>query len=193
MSASARRHACGRAGDGGITAPAGFAPPGCTAGSRKRRARSRRHRRATSPSAAAACSPPIWRRPLRSPCRERHLDAPRGRARAVVVNSGCANACTGARRPARRPRDGRGRGGGARLRRRTGAGRIDRRHRRRPADGQGACRACRRRRRPRRAAGQRDAARAIMTTDPFPKEHAVAVPTPRGHASPSAARPRARA
>ena len=42
-----------------------------------------------------ASSRPTWRRPRRSWCRSAISSTSGGRARAVVVNSGCANACTG--------------------------------------------------------------------------------------------------
>jgi glutamate N-acetyltransferase/amino-acid N-acetyltransferase len=100
-----------------------------------------------------------------------HLASTAGRARAIVVNSGCANACTGE----------------------TGM-----QHARQMADETAAELGCA----PdevlvastgvigvagiRNAAGSMSAeagaaaARAIMTTDPFPKDHAVTVQTPRG-------------
>jgi glutamate N-acetyltransferase/amino-acid N-acetyltransferase len=109
---------------------------------------------------------------------KRHLEASRGMVRAIVVNSGCANACTGA------------------------AGMNDARQMTAETAAQIGCqpeqvlvastgvigvnlkmdkvvpgiRAA-------AAALGRDGgvmARAIMTTDPFPKEHAVTVKTPRG-------------
>jgi glutamate N-acetyltransferase/amino-acid N-acetyltransferase len=109
----------------------------------------------------------------------RHLEQTRGRARAVVVNSGCANACTG----------GQGLADAGQMAHETAAAlgcapnevlvastgvigvalKMDR-----IVSGIRA------------AIGRRDrqhgaeAARAIMTTDPFPKDHAVAVDTPRG-------------
>jgi glutamate N-acetyltransferase/amino-acid N-acetyltransferase len=109
----------------------------------------------------------------------RHLERARGRARAVIVNSGCANACTGAQGLADAAQMAHETAAalgcapddvlvastgviGVALRMdrvvsgiRAAIGRLDRQH--------GA-----------------EAARAIMTTDPFPKDHAVAVETPRG-------------
>ena len=66
-----------------------------------------------------------------------HLQQAHGRATAVVVNSGCANACTGAdgMRDAHEMTRLRRRGGP--VRRDLGAGGVDRRHRRQAADGQG--------------------------------------------------------
>ena len=51
----------------------------------------RRRRRPAPPARSRSTSPP--RR--RCSCRSAHLAATGGRARAIVVNSGCANACTG--------------------------------------------------------------------------------------------------
>ena len=110
---------------------------------------------------------------------QQHLHRTGGKARAVVVNSGCANACTGeqgfahAKRMAAETAAALGCapeevlvastgviGVGLPIERvatgiRQAVTRLDR-------------------------AGGSDAARAIMTTDPFPKEHAVVVETPRG-------------
>ena len=102
-----------------------------------------------------------------------HLARSGGMARAIVVNSGCANACTG---------DG-GHGRGARAwprpRRPRSAARpnrcscVDRRHRRRPEHRKDRARRCPRPQRRCRPTGGPLAARAIMTTDPFPKEAAA--------------------
>ncbi len=109
----------------------------------------------------------------------RHLEQTQGMARAIVVNSGCANACTGADGMANAERMAAETaaplkcasdavlvastgviGVGLKMDRvvagiRSAAGSL--------ARGKGS-----------------EAARAIMTTDPFPKEHAVTVDTPRG-------------
>ena len=109
----------------------------------------------------------------------RHLEQTGGHARAIVVNSGCANACTGAQGLADTERMASETAGplgcapdavlvastgviGVALKMdkvvpgiRTAVGSLVR--------GKGA-----------------DAARAIMTTDPFPKEYAVTVSTARG-------------
>lgn len=108
-----------------------------------------------------------------------HLERANGHARAVVVNSGCANACTGAQGLADAAQMARETAAalgcapdqvlvastgviGVALKMdrvvsgiRAAAGRLSRDH-------------------------AAEAARAIMTTDPFPKDHAVAVDTPRG-------------
>jgi glutamate N-acetyltransferase / amino-acid N-acetyltransferase len=110
---------------------------------------------------------------------QQHLHRTGGKARAVVVNSGCANACTGeqgfvhAKRMAAETAAALGCapeevlvastgviGVGLPIERvatgiRQAVTRLDQ-------------------------AGGSDAARAIMTTDPFPKEHAVVVETSRG-------------
>jgi glutamate N-acetyltransferase/amino-acid N-acetyltransferase len=108
-----------------------------------------------------------------------HLESAHGRARAVVVNSGCANACTGAQGLAHAAQMAQETAAalgcapeevlvastgviGVALKMdrvvtgiRAAVGRLSRQN--------GA-----------------EAARAIMTTDPFPKESAVVVETPRG-------------
>lgn len=109
----------------------------------------------------------------------RHLEHARGRARAVVVNSGCANACTGAQgladaeQMAHETAAALGCAPHEVLVASTGvigvALKMDRVVRGiRAAIGSVS-----------RQRGA-EAARAIMTTDPFPKDHAVAVETPRG-------------
>ena len=119
-----------------------------------------------------------WRR--RSSCRAIICRASRGLIRAIVVNSGCANACTGKAGHAVARRDGRGDRA-----RRSGA---------MPEEVLVAStgvigvqldidkvKSGVARRRPRcRRAQSDDATRAIMTTDPFPKSHAITVETPHG-------------
>ena len=107
---------------------------------------------------------------------QEHLAATGGRARAIVINSGCANACTGDAGHEVARADGAPRPRAPSAASRGGAGRVDRRHRRarsiRARSTPGSS--------PRRDGAEpptahADAARAIMTTDPFPKEHAVEV------------------
>ncbi|MBI2189124.1 MAG: bifunctional glutamate N-acetyltransferase/amino-acid acetyltransferase ArgJ [Acidobacteria bacterium] len=108
-----------------------------------------------------------------------HLERTHGRARAVVVNSGCANACTGrqgladAARMAQETAEALGCAPDEVLVASTGvigvALKMDR-----IVSGIRAAVG----RMSREAAAE--AARAIMTTDPFPKDHAVVVETPRG-------------
>ncbi len=109
----------------------------------------------------------------------RHLEVTRGSGCAIVVNSGCANACTGedgmahARRMAEEVASALGCQPEQVLVASTGVIGVAL-----PIDSvvagiQDACSSL--------AHGRgSEAARAIMTTDPFPKEHAVRVTTPRG-------------
>ena len=122
---------------------------------------------------------------------QRHLAKSGGRARAVVVNSGCANACTGddgmanALRMAAETAQSLGCAPEEVLVASTGVIGVGLKMDRVVPGIKGAT-----------AALARDKgdemARAIMTTDPFPKDHAVVVRTPARRHSTSAARPRAR-
>ena len=129
---------------GGVTTPARV----------PRRRRQRRHQGERQASTSRCSSPTrrprrprssrrTRRRRRRCSCRASIWRVSGGIARAIIVNSGCANACTGddglqvARDMAAET---------ARLRRlpgRAGAGRVDRRHRRRPDDRQDPRRRCR--------------------------------------------------
>ena len=108
-----------------------------------------------------------------------HLEHTGGRARAIVVNSGCANACTGdegfehARRMATETAAALDCAAEEVLVASTGVIGV-----RLPIDRVVA--GIRRAVSGLKQDGGADAARAIMTTDPFPKEHAVTVQTPRG-------------
>jgi len=108
-----------------------------------------------------------------------HLDRAAGHARAVVVNSGCANACTGdaglqdARNMARAVADALGCGEHEVLVASTGVIGVALPMQKVVPGIRNAVQ-----RLGRDAAA--DTARAIMTTDPFPKEHAVTVTTPGG-------------
>ena len=108
-----------------------------------------------------------------------HLEATHGIGCAIVVNSGCANACTGdeglanARRMAEEVARALGCPAEQVLVASTGVIGVALPMDRVVAGIQQACSTL--------AHGKgSDAARAIMTTDPFPKEHAVRVTTPRG-------------
>ena len=110
---------------------------------------------------------------------KRHLEATRGTGCAIVVNSGCANACTGeeglasARRMAEEVASALGCEPEQVLVASTGVIGVALPIDRVAAGIQQACSSL--------AHGRgSEAARAIMTTDPFPKEHAVRVTTPRG-------------
>ena len=108
-----------------------------------------------------------------------HLDRSQGTARAIVVNSGCANACTGeaglrdARQMARNTADALGCEAHEVLVASTGVIGVSLPIRSVEAGIRTAAAGLRR-------DGGSDAALAIMTTDPFPKEHAVVVRTPAG-------------
>jgi glutamate N-acetyltransferase/amino-acid N-acetyltransferase len=108
-----------------------------------------------------------------------HLDRSQGLTRAIVVNSGCANACTGAEGMANAERMAAevaaalGCDPTAVLVASTGVIGVGLRMDKVSAGIKAATTSLA------RGKGS-DAARAIMTTDPFPKEHAVTVTTPRG-------------
>ena len=179
-----RTRAVIRAIDGGITAPAGFRAAGVACGIKRQPASGA----APLDLALIAAARPIaaagvftTNRAVAAPivvARE-HLARTRGRAAAIVVNSGCANACTGA--------------GGLNVAREMAA----------LAAGAVGCAPeevlvastgvigvaldpAKLRRGIQAAASALstssadDAARAIMTTDPFPKSHAVTVETAAG-------------
>jgi len=110
---------------------------------------------------------------------KRHLDIARGTGCAIVVNSGCANACTGeeglanATRMAEEVALALGCPSEQVLVASTGVIGVGLNMDRVVPGIREACASL--------AHGNgSDAARAIMTTDPFPKEHAVRVTTPRG-------------
>ena len=169
--------------EGGITAPAGFRAAGVACGIK-------RAANGTAPLdlALVAADRPVsaaavftTNKAVAAPIvvSREHLERSRGRARAIVVNSGCANACTGeqgldvARAMAAATASAVGCAHEEVLVASTGvigvaldadkvgrgiqaaAGRLDR-------------------------SGAEAAARAIMTTDPFPKSYAVTLTTPSG-------------
>ena len=110
---------------------------------------------------------------------KRHLDINHGVGCAIVVNSGCANACTGhtgmanAKRMTEETALALGCQPEQVLVASTGVIGVDLHIDRVVSGIRDACSSL--------AHGSgSDAARAIMTTDPFPKEHAVRVKTPRG-------------
>ena len=123
------------------------------------RARSRPSLPPTRPPRRPDSSRRTSRRPRRCWSRSGISRARGGVARAIVVNSGCANACTGDQGMSRCRAHGRGGGRGAGVRSERRARRIDRRDRRQSQDGRVVTRhqRCRRRARPRQ--GQRDRAR----------------------------------
>ena len=165
---------------GGITAPAGFKTAGVHCGIKASPSALDLAVLATdAPASAAALFTTNLAKAAPVLVSREYLEQSHGIARAVVVNSGCANACTGDAGtrpcPPNGRRDRRRRG----LPSRTGARGEHRRHRSRAEDRPGGYGDPRGRCRDDRDGGS-DAARAIMTTDPFPKECAVIVQTPRG-------------
>ena len=169
--------------EGGITAPAGFRAAGVACGIK-------RAANGTAPLdlALVAADRPVTaaavfttNKAVAAPIvvSREHLERSRGRARAIVVNSGCANACTGepgldvARTMAGAAASAIGCAPEEVLVASTGVigVALD------PAKvGRGIQAAAARLDR----SGGDAAARAIMTTDPFPKSYAVTVTTPRG-------------
>jgi glutamate N-acetyltransferase/amino-acid N-acetyltransferase len=166
--------------DGGVTAAAGFRSAAVAAGIKKKAgALDLSIIAAHRPVAAAGIFTTNLAQAAPVLVSRRHLETTRGYAAAVVVNAGCANACTGADGLANAERMAGETaaavgctpeqvlvastgviGVGLPMDRvipgiRTAAGAL--------ARGRGS-----------------DAALAIMTTDPFPKEHAVRVETSRG-------------
>jgi len=165
---------------GGVTAPEGFTAAALHSGIKARPGvLDLCVLAAHEPAAAAALFTTNLAQAAPVTVSKRHLDVSLGRAKAVVVNSGCANACTGedgllnARQMAVEVAAALECpveqvlvastgviGVGLKMDKvvpgiRQAAAALDRGH--------GA-----------------EMARAIMTTDPFPKEHAVTVKTPRG-------------
>jgi glutamate N-acetyltransferase/amino-acid N-acetyltransferase len=165
---------------GGITAPAGFKAAGVHCGIKASASSlDLAILAADAPVSAAALFTTNLAQAAPVLVSRRHLEQSNGVAQAVVVNSGCANACTGtqgmehARRMAQETAAAVGCSPERVLVASTGvigvALKIDR-----VVTGiHGAATAMTR-------GGGGDAARAIMTTDPFPKEHAVIVQTARG-------------
>ncbi len=166
--------------EGGITAPKGFAAGAVHCGIKASPAAlDLAVLAAEAPVSAAALFTTNLAQAAPVMVSRQHLERTRGRARALVINSGCANACTGAQGLAHAAQMAQEAaaaigctpdevlvastgviGVGLKMDRvvggiRAAAGRLSRQH--------GA-----------------EAARAIMTTDPFPKDHAVAVETRRG-------------
>ncbi|HTM04725.1 MAG TPA: bifunctional glutamate N-acetyltransferase/amino-acid acetyltransferase ArgJ [Vicinamibacterales bacterium] len=166
--------------DGGVTAPAGFQSAAVAAGIKKQAgALDLALLAADRPVPTAALFTTNLAQAAPVLISRRHLEATAGSARAIVVNAGCANACTGE-------------DGLANATRMTGevAAALDCR----PEEvlvastgvigvglpmskvTAGIAKAA-----PALARGNgADVAHAIMTTDPFPKEHAVTVETARG-------------
>ena len=165
--------------EGGITAPLGFRSASLHCGVKPSGAPDLAVLAADHVAAAAALFTTNLAQAAPVLISRQHLETAAGQARAIVVNSGCANACTGenglrdAEEMARVAAEALGCAAEEVLVASTGVigvalpiGSVTRGIRTAVSSlgrGQGA-----------------DAARAIMTTDPFPKEHAVAVHTAAG-------------
>ena len=165
---------------GGITSPAGFKSAGVHCGIKaSTSALDLAVLAADAPASAAALFTTNLVQAAPVTLSRRHIEDTQGIARAVVVNSGCANACTGeeglahARRMAAETAAALDCAPQQVLVASTGvigvALKIDR-----VVSGIRAAAGVL------SAANGNDAARAIMTTDPFPKEHAVSVETSQG-------------
>ena len=165
---------------GGVAAPSGFATAAVHCGIKaKPTALDLAVLAADSSASAAALFTTNLAQAAPVTVSRRHLERSGGNARAIVVNSGCANACTGiagmndAIRMATETADALGCRPDEVLVASTGVIGVGLKMDRVSAGITSAT-----------AALARDkgseAARAIMTTDPFPKEHAVVVNTPRG-------------
>jgi glutamate N-acetyltransferase/amino-acid N-acetyltransferase len=165
---------------GGITAPAGFRAGAVHCGIKAASsALDLAVLAADTPASAAALFTTNLAQAAPVTISRQHIERTHGVARAVVVNSGCANACTGAQglAHARQMAEATAAAIGCApeevLVASTGVIGVALKIDRVLAGIQAAARAM--------ARGHGgDAARAIMTTDPFPKEHAVTVQTPRG-------------
>jgi glutamate N-acetyltransferase/amino-acid N-acetyltransferase len=164
--------------DGGITAPAGFTSAGVHCGIK---ARGRDVAVVASDRAASAAGVFTINRAVAAPVvvSREHLAATGGHARAIVVNSGCANACTGdaglkvAELMTAETARALGCDADEVLVASTGVIGVSLDPRTVSAGIIQAVEAL-------STTGHADAAQAIMTTDPFPKEHAVRVPSGTG-------------
>ena len=164
---------------GGITAPAGFKTAGVHCGIKAAAALDLAILAADGPASAAALFTTNLAQAAPVIVSRRHIGHTQGSARAVVVNSGCANACTGevglahARMMAVETAAAVGCTPEEVLVASTGVIGVTLNIDRVVAGIRTAARAL-------SPANGSEAARAIMTTDPFPKEHAVTVDTPQG-------------
>jgi glutamate N-acetyltransferase/amino-acid N-acetyltransferase len=171
--------------DGGVTAPAGFRAAGVACGIKRRTAA---HASAPLDLALVAADGPVsaaavftTNRAVAAPVvvSREHLAASGGQAAAVVVNSGCANACTGAaglavaREMAQAVADTMGCAAEQVLVASTGVIGVALDAAKIRAGVAAAAKTL-------GAHGAADATRAIMTTDPFPKSTAVVVDGPGG-------------
>jgi glutamate N-acetyltransferase/amino-acid N-acetyltransferase len=166
--------------EGGVTAPAGFRSSAVHCGIKKRPgALDLVIVTSDAPSTAAGIFTTNLAQAAPVLLSKQHLAQSRGSARAVIVNSGCANACTGtqgtadASTMASETAAAIGCGTEAVLVASTGVIGVNLQMDKLVPGIHAASAALA------RGKGS-DAARAIMTTDPFPKEHAVTVTTAAG-------------
>jgi glutamate N-acetyltransferase / amino-acid N-acetyltransferase len=165
---------------GGVTAPAGFRSAALHCGIKvKANALDLTVIAADSPASAAGLFTTNLAQAAPVLVSKQHLARTGGIARAIVVNSGCANACTGdqgmadAKRMATDVAAALGCDSSEVLVASTGVIGVNLRMDRVAPGIQGAVAALARNK-------GSETARAIMTTDPFPKEYAVTVQTARG-------------
>jgi glutamate N-acetyltransferase / amino-acid N-acetyltransferase len=165
--------------DGGVTAPAGFRAAGVACGIKATGKLDLAVIAADDVASTAAVFTTNLAQAAPLLVSREHLAAASGVMSAIVVNSGCANACTGAdgmvhaREMAQLTADALGCDPAAVLVASTGVIGVKlppAKYARGIADAVAAL----------SATGSSDAARAIMTTDPFPKETAVEVSSPAG-------------
>src|SRR5262245_16928561 len=164
---------------GGVTTPAGFRSSAVACGIKKSGAPDLAVIAADRDAAAAAIFTTNLAQAAPVLVSKRHVAAAAGVARAVVVNAGCANACTGdeglanAERMTRQVADAIGCRAEQVFVASTGVIGVGLQMTKVEAGIKAATSSL--------AVGKGDeVARAIMTTDPFPKEHAVRVQTARG-------------
>ena len=165
---------------GGVTAPAGFTAGAVHCGIKAAAgALDLAVLAADTPASAAALFTTNLAQAAPVTISRQHLERTKGVARAVVVNSGCANACTGAQglahagQMAEETAAAIGCAPDEVLVASTGVIGVTLKIDRVVAGVRAAARSMAR-------GNGSDAARAIMTTDPFPKEYAATVQTPRG-------------
>jgi glutamate N-acetyltransferase/amino-acid N-acetyltransferase len=164
---------------GGLTAPAGFRAAGVACGIKTSGARDLAILAADKPAAAAGVFTTNLAQAAPVLVSREHLSRSGGQSAAVVVNSGCANACTGedglahARAMADMTAAALACDPTAVLVASTGVIGVK-------LDMQKVGRGITMAARALSASGGSDAARAIMTTDPFPKETAAEISSPKG-------------
>jgi glutamate N-acetyltransferase / amino-acid N-acetyltransferase len=164
---------------GGVTAPAGFRAAGVACGLKASGRPDIALLVADAPASAAGLFTTNLAKAAPVLVSREHLQSSAGVARGVVTNSGCANACTGAqgiadaREMARLAASRLGCAGADMLVASTGVIGVNLRMEAVRAGIADACESLAR-------DGHAAAAEAIMTTDPFPKAHAVSVSTPSG-------------